>query len=146
MTWRNCDCPHFNYDEEPPDNNNAAAHAFNHRVNHRFTYRAERAVERHARHLRQTWGMPDPRSQEEQVREVRDAVENGCDHGYWRFVLKTRRHPGHCKLCKYVGHRFIFQCLFCPLTSCYACHTDAPPEYRRDLQEDEEETAAVGPA
>ena len=99
-------------------------------------YRAERAVERHAKHLGQTWGRLDPRTREEQIREIRNEVENGCDHGFWRRVLTTREEPGHCKLCKYVGHRFIYRCLFCPLTSCYACHTDAPPEYRWEVGEE----------
>lgn len=126
-TWKNCNCPLFNHPEELP--NNAGAR--------RFVFRAERAFERYEKHLMQTWGMLDPRSREEQIQEIRDEVENGCDHGYWDLVLKSRKDPGHCKLCKYVGHRFIFQCLNCPLTSCYACHTDAPPEYRREEQQQE---------
>lgn len=136
--WKNCDCPTFNdvFNEELRGD----AGAFANRVpighlpgyRRRTVFRAERAVERYTKHLMQTWGRPDPRSREAQIQEVRHEVENGCDHGYWRLVQVTRKAPGHCKLCKYVGNRFIYQCLFCPLTSCWACHTDAPPEYRRD--------------
>ena len=43
-TWKNCTCPLFNYREELP-NNVMTLHR-----------RAERAVERHAKHLGQTWG------------------------------------------------------------------------------------------
>ena len=106
------------------------------RYRRRTIFRAERAVERYNKFLWQTWGRRDPRSREEQIREVRHEVENGCDHGYWRRDEMTIQRPGHCKLCKYVGHKYILQCLFCPLTSCYNCHTDAPPAYRR-VEEDE---------
>lgn len=125
--WKNCACPHFQIEQDagyrPP------------RYRRRTVFRAERAIERYAKHLRQTWGRPDPRSLEEQIQEVREAVENGCDHGYWNLVLMSRKEPGHCKLCKYVGHKFIFRCHSCPLTSCWACHTDEPPEYRRDEEQ-----------
>lgn len=99
----------------------------------RTIFRADKALDRYHKHLKQTWGAPDPRPREEQLAEVREAIENGCDHGYWTRV-ETR---GHCKMCKYVGRRFIFQCINCDLTSCWACHTDEPPEYRRVLDETE---------
>ena len=119
--WKNCKCPMFN---NVP------------RCRRPTIFRAERAVERYNNFLWQTWGRRDPRSREEQIQEVRHEVENGCDHGYWRRVGTTRQEPGHCKLCKYVGHKYIYRCLFCPLTSCWTCHTEAPPEYRRE-EEDE---------
>lgn len=125
--WKNCNCPQFHH-EFHQEGILPAYHR-------RTAFRAERAVERYAKHLRQTWGKPDPRSREEQIQEVRDELENGCDHGFWRLVRTTRNTPGHCKLCKYVGHKHIYQCFFCPLTACRACHTDAPPEYRREGQQ-----------
>ena len=126
--WKNCKCPQFSFeeldDERVP------------RYRLRTIFRAERAVERYNKFLWQTWGRRDPRSHEEQIREVRHEVENGCDHGYWRRHEMTIQRPGHCKLCKYVGHKYIYRCVFCPLTSCYNCHTDAPPAYRR-VEEDQ---------
>ena len=121
--WGNCNCPTF---------------AFRRRTE----FRAERAVERYTKHLLQTWGRPDPRSFEDQVQEVRNALENGCDHNYWHRVQMTRDEPGHCKLCKYVGHKHIYKCIFCPLTSCWTCHTDAPPECRREQREDAQQQQA----
>lgn len=143
--WKNCNCPRFHddYHEELRDDIGAyadrGATGYPPGYRRRTVFRAERAVERYAKHLRQTWGMPDPRSREEQIEEVRNEVENGCDHGYWRIVRKEKSEPGHCKLCKYVGHKRIYQCLFCPLTSCWACHTDAPPEYRRDEEQQQQQ-------
>lgn len=95
----------------------------------RTIFRADRSLARYEKHLRQTWGKPDERPREDQLDEVRAAIETGCDHGYWRRVQAvSKKHPGHCQLCKYVGWKFIFQCENCPLTSCWACHTDGPPE------------------
>lgn len=131
--WKNCNCPQFHDDHDEVLRDGAPVYR------RRTVFRAERAVERYAKHLRQTWGRPDPRTREEQIQEVRDEVENGCDHGYWRQIEKSKREPGHCKLCKYVGRRFIYQCLFCPLTSCWACHTDAPPEWRREEDGEEQQ-------
>lgn len=139
--WKNCNCPQFrdDYHEELRDDAGALADrgviGYLPGFRRRTIFRAERAVERYAKHLRQTWARPDPRSREEQIQEVRDEVENGCDHGYWRLVPMIRGDKGHCKLCKYVGHKFIYQCVFCPLTSCWACHTDAPPSYRLEVQQ-----------
>ena len=160
--WKNCECPLFNYEELHDEAGVFAGWAHNDadiiadwahddagvvadraavgnvpRYRRRTVFRAERAVERYNNFLWQTWGRRDPRSREEQIREVRHEVENGCDHGYWLRVGVTRQEPGHCKLCKYVGRRFIYQCLFCPLTSCWICHTEEPPEYRRVEEEDE---------
>ena len=153
--WRNCNCSQYNdatfhddhYEELWGDAgiwpDGAATghlppprHLPRYRL--RTIFRAERAVERHNKFLWQTWGKRDPRPREEQIQEVREEVENGCDHGYWDQVPMTKEKPGHCKLCKYVGRKYIFQCLFCPLTSCWACHTDEPPEYRR-VEEDEQD-------
>lgn len=141
MIWKNCNCAqlHDDHDEEVHDDADGVAIRYPQGYRRRTVFRAERAVERYAKHLKQTWGMPDPRSREEQIQEVREEVENGCDHGYWRIVHKNRSEPGHCKLCKYVGHRYIYQCLFCPLTSCWACHTDAPPEYRREEEQQQQQ-------
>lgn len=136
--WKNCTCPQFHddYHEELRDDADGLADrvviGYLPGYRRRNVFRAERAVERYAKNLRQTWGRPDPRSREERNQEVRDEVENGCDNGYWQLVRMIKDEPGHCKLCRYVGHTYIWQCLFCPLTSCWACHTDAPPEYRRE--------------
>lgn len=134
--WKNCNCPLFQYDyyEEPRED--AGYHPPRYR--HRTIFRAEKAIERYAKHLRQTRGRPDPRSLEEQIQEVREAVENGCDHGFWHQVQMTGEEQGHCKLCKSVGHKFIFRCNFCPLTSCLACHTDALLEYRREEEQQQQ--------
>ena len=78
----------------------------------RTIFRAERAVERYNKTLRQMWGRSDPRSREEQIEEVRAEVEDGCDYGYWHLIPMTRNKPGHCRLCKYVGHSYIYQCVF----------------------------------
>ena len=131
--WKNCECPLLDYQDLHDDVPDRAA-AENVRVpryHRRTTFRAEKAVERYNDFLWQTWGRRDPRSREEQIREVRHEVENGCDHGYLRQVETTKKHPGHCNMCKYVGRKFILGCLHCPLTSCWNCHTDDPPEYRR---------------
>ena len=125
--WKNCKCPRFN---------DRATAGDVPRYRRRTISRAERAVERYNNFLWQTWGRRDPRSREEQIQEVRHEVENGCDHGYWLRVETTRQEPGHCKLCKYVGHKYIYRCLFCPLTSCWTCHTEEPPAFRRE-EEDE---------
>ncbi len=146
--WRNCECPQFQHDyhEEQRDDADGLAYwvaiGYLPGYRRRTVFRAERAVERYTKHLMQTWGRPDPRSFEDQIQEVRNAVENGCDHGFWHRVQMTRDEPGHCKLCKYVGHKYIYQCLFCPLTSCWACHSDAPPEYRREEREDAQQQQA----
>ena len=143
--WKSCKCPQFNEDFVAGLNNEAggfvnwAAAGNVPRYRRRTVFRAERAVERYNNVLWQTWGRRDPRSREEQIREVRHEVENGCDHGYWHRVRVTKQEPGHCKLCKYVGHRYIYQCLFCPLTSCWSCHTDEPPEFRRVDEGDEQQ-------
>ena len=141
--WKNCTCPQFHDDYHDDAGVLADWVAIGPLPGYRrrTVFRAERAVERYAKHLRQTWGRPDPRSREEQIQEVRDEVENGCDHGYWYLVRMTRDKSGHCKLCKYVGHKYIYQCLFCPLTSCWACHTDAPPDYRRQEEEQQQQQA-----
>lgn len=124
--WKKCTCPQFHHEHHEDGRDDATVYR------RRTMFRAERAVERYHKHLQQTWGRPDPRSREEQIQEVRNAIENGCDHGYWLRIETSKKEPGHCKLCKYVGHRRIYRCVNCPLTSCWACHTDAPPEYRRE--------------
>lgn len=79
-----------------------------------------------------TWGEPDPRPREEQLGDIVAEIETGCDHGFWvRRPVVNRERPGQCKLCKYVGKKFIFACANCPLTACWACHTDEPPEITR---------------
>ena len=133
MIWKNCNCPQYN-DDDVAD---WVETGHQPRYRRRNIFRAERAVDRHNKVLGQVWGRPDLRPREVQIQEVRNEAENGCDHGYWHQVRMTKTNPGHCKLCKYVGHRYIYRCLFCPLTSCYACHTDEPPEYRRVEEEDQ---------
>ena len=153
--WKHCECPQFNYEGLDDDVGvvddwaQDAAGVFDDRAadgnvrvpryRRRTIFRAERAVERYNKFLWQTWGRRDPRSHEEQIREVHHEVGNECDHGYWFRVRVTKKQPGHCKLCKYVGHKYIYRCMFCPLTSCYNCHTDEPPEYRRVEEEDEQQ-------
>ena len=142
--WKNCTCALFHYEEFDDDagvfaDRAAAGNVRAPRYRRRTIFRAERAVERYNKFLWQTWGRRDPRPHEEQIREVRHEVENDCDYGYWFQARMTRQDPGHCKLCKYVGHKYIYQCLFCPLTSCWSCHTDAPPEYRRVDEGDEQQ-------
>ena len=139
--WKNCGCPQYSFEELDDgagvfNDRAAAGNVRVPRYRRRTVFRAERAVERYNNFLWQTWGKRDPRSHEEQIREVRHEVENGCDHGYWRQIKMTREEPGHCKLCKYVGRKYIFQCLFCPLTSCWNCHTDEPPRWYRRVEED----------
>ena len=95
----------------------------------RTILRAERSLARYEKHPRQTWEKPDERPREEQLDEVRAAIETRYDHGYWRRVQTvSKKHPRHCQLCKYVGWKFISPCENCPLASCWACHTDGPPE------------------
>lgn len=133
IPWKNCECAQYtaNFgDDILGAENPGARRAIYER---RTIFRTDKALDRYHKHLKQTWGAPNPRPREEQLAEVREAIENGCDHGYWTRV-ETR---GHCKMCKYVGWRFIFQCINCDLTSCWACHTDEPPEYRRVLDETE---------
>ena len=129
--WKNCKCPQFNEEEFHGVFADRVVAGNGPQYRRRTVFRVERAVDRYNNFLWQTWGRRDPRSREEQILEVRHEVENGCDHGYWRRAATTRQAPGHCKLCNYVGHHYILRCLFCPLTSCWNCHTDEPPQYRR---------------
>ena len=116
--WKNCNCPQFHdgYFAELRDDADALANwvGVSNLPEHRrrTVFRAERAIERYAKHLRQTWGRPDPHSREEEIQEVRNEVENRCDHGYWHLIRTTRNEPGHHKLYKDVGHKFIYRCLF----------------------------------
>ena len=86
--WKNCNCPQFDDDYFAGLRDDADALADWVGIGNlpeycrRTVFRAERAVERYAKHLRQTWGRPDPRSRKRQIQEVRSDVENGCDHGY----------------------------------------------------------------
>lgn len=99
--WKNCNCPqlHDDYHEELHDDAAPLADWMANRYppgyHRRTVFRAERAVEGYGKHLRQTGGTPDPRSREEQFQEVRNEVENGCDHGYWHIVRMTRDELGH---------------------------------------------------
>ena len=73
--WKNCNCPQFHdgYFAELRDDADALANWVGVSnlpdYRRRTVFRAERASERYAKHLRQTWGRPDPHSREEQFKK-----------------------------------------------------------------------------
>lgn len=117
--WKHCECKLFAHD------------MIDDILVQRTMLRAERALARYEKHLGQTLAWTDLRPRKEKLAEIRAVIETGCDHSFWRRVFTSKHEPGHCRLCNYVGRKFIFKCWDCPLTTCWECHSNKPPTFRR---------------